>query len=412
MTMMMKMKSKKYSTTLLLLISLSFSFATQSFTSTFISIVHQRQSQLHQQQHHQHLNLRPLERNRNNILILSIRGGALVNNSDNSSMMSSSTSLSLSTAASILSHSLASSSSLLRQALISGTPLHALGALYFVCALTVVPLTWISTAYSFSVGYGLSIATMALALLSCFPTTTTTTIPTQLIVLMSPSHMATLTALLYGLRLAIFIYVREHTVESKRRQFQTLNKTPPIKRTPLALGVSVLYVCMISPLLFALRAGSSSDSGVSTISSSGSISRKIQWVSTTVAIFGMLLESIADQHKYQIKRRHEQKNKGEETPKNMFVGPTTWTYKLCRHPNYLGEILHWIGLFGVGSVSSFGTFSPVAWISGVLGLYGILNIMFGASKRLDTKQTEMYSGQSVFEEWKTKVTWSLIPFVK
>jgi len=45
-------------------------------------------------------------------------------------------------------------------------------------------------------------------------------------------------------------------------------------------------------------------------------------------------------------------------------------------------------------------------------LYGILNIMFGASSRLDKKQNEMYSGQSVYEEWKTKVTSSLIPFIK
>lgn len=176
-----------------------------------------------------------------------------------------------------------------------------------------------------------------------------------------------------------------------------MNKTPVLKRTPLALGVSLLFAFMMSPLLFALRA-----------SSTGSIETgsTIQWVSASVATFGMLLESIADQHKYQVKR---QQNKAKQETK-VFVGPTTWSYKLCRHPNYLGEILHWIGLFGVGSVS-FGA-SPVAWISSLLGLYGILNIMFGASSRLDKKQNEMYSGQSGYEEWKKKVTSSLIPFLK
>lgn len=310
---------------------------------------------------------------------------------------------------------LASSSSLLRQALVYGTPLHALGALYVVASLTVVPLTWISTAYSFSVGYGLSIATMALALLGSFPATRTTT--TTTLFALAPSHMVATTALLYGIRLATFIYVREHSVESKKQQFQALNKTPPLKRTPLAMGVSILYVCMISPALFALRAGSTSaiPSGyTTTLGTVGSMSHKIQVVSACVAVFGMILEAIADQHKYQIKRQQQQQqqqHKSKEEAKTfLFVGPTTWSYKLCRHPNYLGEILHWIGLFGVGSVS-FGT-SPVAWISGVIGLCGILSIMFGASARLDKKQVELYHGQSTFEEWKKTVTSSLIPCFK
>ncbi len=168
---------------------------------------------------------------------------------------------------------------------------------------------------------------------------------------------------------------------------------------------------MISPALFALRADSTSSSSSSSIAIPPS-GYKFQMVSACVAVFGMILEAIADQHKYQRKRQQQQhKSKKEEVSKKvLFVGPTTWTYKLCRHPNYLGEILHWIGLFGVGSVS-FGT-SPVAWISGVIGLGGILSIMLGASARLDIKQDEMYHGQSMFEEWKKTVPSSLIPFFK
>lgn len=377
------------------------SFAAQS-TSAFVSVQKQQQ---HQHQHHRPNQQQQLSQ-RNNIHILNIRGGAIVNNNNNN--MSSSTSL-----ASAI-HPLTST---LRQALTSGTAMHGIGALYAVSCLTVVPLTWYRTAYSFSVGYGLAIATMALALLGSFPvititTAATTTTSTSFMTLAKkvavavagadPSLIATITALLYGLRLSLFIYIRENTVESKRQQFEAMNKTPVLKRTPLAMGVSLLYAFMMSPVLFALRSASSTGSIIET----GSMKHTIQWVSVGVATFGMLLESIADQHKYQVKR---QQNKAKQETK-VFVGPTTWSYKLCRHPNYLGEILHWIGLFGVGSIS-LGK-SPVAWVSSLLGLYGILNIMFGASSRLDKKQNEMYSGQSVYEEWKTKVTSSLIPFIK
>ena len=384
----MKMKSK---CGLPFISAALFSLLAIQSTSAFASVQHQhRDIKIKQPRHLPHRT------------IFDIRGGALVNDNNNyiNAMSSSSTSSSLAAAMLNLPFTFTSS---LRQTLITGTPLHALGALYVISSLTVVPLTWYSTAYSFSVGYGLSIATMAMALLASFPisiTTATTILETN------PSHIATITALIYGLRLAIFIYVREHTVESKRQQFKQLNKTPPLKRTPLALGVSILYPLMISPVLFALRASS----GAST-SSSGSISHAIQLVSVGVAAFGIILESIADQHKYQVNRQNKQlPNNSTKNETKLFVGPTTWSYKLCRHPNYLGEILHWIGLFGVGSVT-FGT-SAVAWISGLLGLYGILSIMFGASSRLDTKQNEMYSGQNEYAEWKKRVPSSLIPFVK
>lgn len=292
----------------------------------------------------------------------------------------------LSTTTSALSSTIGPVIETLHQTLVSGTPLRAIGALYAVASLTVVPLTWYRTAYSFSVGYGLSVAAMAAVLLSAFPSNFSVSMAS------APTLLA-LTALIYGVRLGGFIFLRERTVESKRKAFDDMNKRPILKRTPLALGVSLLYALMMSPALFALRGAVKA----------GSVSEKAQVFFTGVAAFGMLLESIADQHKYEAKR---QSKEGED----KFVGPTTWSYKLCRHPNYLGEILHWFGLFAAGSVS-FGK-SITAWVAGVLGLWGILAIMFGSSAGLDKKQAEKYDGQSAYEEWKGKVTSSIIPFIK
>mmetsp|Transcript_7332 Transcript_7332/g.12923 ORF Transcript_7332/g.12923 Transcript_7332/m.12923 type:complete len:330 (+) Transcript_7332:116-1105(+) len=273
----------------------------------------------------------------------------------------------------------------LQTALVSGTPLKAMGAQFAVASLTVLPITWYRCAYSFSVGYGLSVSTMSLALLSSFssPNSNFTN---------APSILA-LTALIYGIRLAAFIFVRERAVESKRKIFDELDKISRLKRTPLALGLSFLYACMFSPALFAFRAGSLT---------AGSVSQWAQKFSTSVAFFGMILEAVADQHKYTVKQRS---GHGAD----RFVGPTSWSYRLCRHPNYLGEILQWVGIFGAGAVT-FGK-SGVAWICGVFGLWGILSLMLRQSLALDEKQSEKYGGQPAYEKWKETVTASVIPFI-
>ena len=76
----------------------------------------------------------------------------------------------------------------------------------------------------------------------------------------------------------------------------------------------------------------------------------------------------------------------------------------------LGEIKHWLGVFGAGAV----TFrkSILAWVTGSLGLYGIFSIMLTASKRLDKKQQEKYGGQEAFDEWAGQVSSSLVPLIK
>ncbi len=208
----------------------------------------------------------------------------------------------------------------------------------------------------------------------------------------TPSILAA-TAVIYGARLALFLLLREFSVDSKRKQVKGFDKTPRLKRTPLALSVSLLYAFMTSPALFALRGAVEA----------GSAFEKVQLVSTGVAAFGMILESVADQHKYEAKRRSKESE-------DKFVGPSSWSYKLVRHPNYLGEILFWVGLFGAGSVSFHK--SIVAWLCGSLGLYAILSIMLGSSGRLDVKQEEKYGGQPKFEEWKDSVKYSVIPFFK
>lgn len=72
--------------------------------------------------------------------------------------------------------------------------------------------------------------------------------------------------------------------------------------------------------------------------------------------------------------------------------------------------MHWFGLFAAGA-ASFGK-SVTPWIAGTLGLWGILSIMLGASKKLDEKQGKNYGGQAAYDRWRESVKWSVIPFLK
>jgi steroid 5-alpha reductase family enzyme len=150
---------------------------------------------------------------------------------------------------------------------------------------------------------------------------------------------------------------------------------------------------MVAPVLYALRGGEKPGSF-------------FLWTGIKIASAGLVLvlETVADQHKYRSKRRHALAY-GHEN----FVGPTLGTYSLCRHPNYLGELVFWFGLY-MGGVMDFEN-SWTAWIASTAGLFCIVSIMLGSTKRLELKQKEDYGGQPTFEQWRARVRAPLVPGV-
>jgi steroid 5-alpha reductase family enzyme len=89
---------------------------------------------------------------------------------------------------------------------------------------------------------------------------------------------------------------------------------------------------------------------------------KIAMSGAYLAWFGAVVEAVADAQKCLVK----QANKDSE---GKFVGPTALVYRISRHPNYLGEVLFWVGLL-VGAAPSFGKSIP-AWACSILGAVGI-----------------------------------------
>ena len=256
-------------------------------------------------------------------------------------------------------------------------------ALWGIASAVVVPLTLYRQAFSFSVGYGFSVFAMAVTLLSAFSP----------IVWNSSSYLLTVAVAFYGLRLGSFLALRNIVNKTKARELKSFDKTPRLKRIPFAIGVALFYAFMCTPALYGLRAPPAV----------GSVASKIAFGGVGIAFGGALLEAIADWHKLFVKQKYGNNNA------DIFVGPTGGVYQLCRHPNYLGEVMFWLGLV-VGGAPSFGK-SITAWVCSLLGLYGIVGIMRNATSRLDKKQQEKYKGQDAYELWTNQVTAPLVPFV-
>uniref|UniRef100_A0A7S3L3F8 Steroid 5-alpha reductase C-terminal domain-containing protein n=1 Tax=Amphora coffeiformis TaxID=265554 RepID=A0A7S3L3F8_9STRA len=274
-----------------------------------------------------------------------------------------------------------------KNALTSESDWKGLLALMVIANLTLIPLTMVRNAYCFTVGYGASVLTMALGLGLAFEVPFLEFFQTS----RPPELWLTLVTLLYGVRLSLFLAWREGSVPRMRDQTGPFQRKPVLMVLPLAVTLGVLYSMMVSPVFYALRNPAKSAAMVS-----------VSWFGVTVASLGLVLEAVADQHKYEAKRHHEIAY-GEK----RFVGPTSLTYALCRHPNYLGEVMFWMGLW-MGSIPSYGT-NILAWIITTLGLVCILVIMKGSAERLDKKQKEWYGGQPDFEKWKRNVKGSLVP---
>ena len=131
----------------------------------------------------------------------------------------------------------------------------------------------------------------------------------------------------------------------------------------------------------------------------------VQLCGLATTYLGIVIEAVADQQKYNTKKKAMV---AYGDPK--FIGPTGGLYSITRHPNYTGELLFWLGLFVCGAVCFEG--NVIAWTFSTFGLWSIVSIMLGSTKRLERKQEDMYGKQKKFQDWREQVRWPLIPFVE
>jgi steroid 5-alpha reductase family enzyme len=128
---------------------------------------------------------------------------------------------------------------------------------------------------------------------------------------------------------------------------------------------------------------------------------KFSWmlvIGGMVWLSGLLIEGFADDQKFRYKNKPENNN--------IWIDTGLWKYS--RHPNYLGEIMCWIGiyLFAYGSLSAaqkiYGVISPLVIAALLLFISGI--------PILEKKADEKWKESKDYQKYK-KRTAILIPFV-
>jgi len=109
---------------------------------------------------------------------------------------------------------------------------------------------------------------------------------------------------------------------------------------------------------------------------------------------GLILEGIADKQKSAFKF------------KNPSIFCNTGLYSLIRCPNYLGEIIFWIGTWVMG-IGFYKT--ALEWVISLIGMVCIVYIMFGSTKRLEKTQISRYGSLPEFQKY-SKTVPILIPW--
>lgn len=261
-------------------------------------------------------------------------------------------------------------------------PWNLLGILLIVSAV-LCAVGFYKFVYFLSIGYGFAIAGGGLAILIMYFVNPSAT-PLWIVL------VQTVLFIVYGVRLSGFLLVREFkNVTFKKTDVakDTLAKNDEKKMPIFVLAtiwvfVSILYVAQVSPMLFRYD--------------NGSIDYIVPIIGFLVSVVGILLESLAD------------KQKSAQKKERPDMVATKGLYKMCRCPNYFGEILFWTGVF----ISGITTYANAGqWIVAVVAYICIVFIMFNGAQRLEKRQMARYGKDEEYNTYanKTPIIIPLLP---
>jgi steroid 5-alpha reductase family enzyme len=245
-------------------------------------------------------------------------------------------------------------------------------------ALIISAIGFYRVVYFISIGYAFSIGTMAIIT------------PLRYIENLTwASALQNMLLVLWGLRLGIYLVQREFRASYHEKSSSTHQRFAEMAwyiKVLIWVSVSLLYVLMFSPSLFVLTASSATSFWITDL---------VQIAGLVIMGGGLVLEAVADKQKSDFKTAF---------PRRFCnVG----LYRWVRCPNYLGEIIFWVGNWVVG-VKAYT--SPLKWITSLGGLVGIVLIMIGSTRRLERGQDERYADQPKYQEYIRAVP-VLFPFV-
>ena len=146
--------------------------------------------------------------------------------------------------------------------------------------------------------------------------------------------------------------------------------------------VSALYTAQVSPMLYRYM--------------NEAKDLIVPLVGAAISVFGLILESVAD----------NQKSAQKKVNPDMVA--TQGLYKMVRCPNYLGEIVFWTGVF-VSGITAYANVGQ--WILAIVAYICIVFIMFNGAQRLEKRQMERYGDDPAYNEYanKTPIILPLLP---
>ena len=250
--------------------------------------------------------------------------------------------------------------------------------IFFLVALVVCLVGFYKYVYFLSIGYGFAVLGIGV---------TMAIMGAMGIFNMSlPHYILCVLFVVYGSRLSGFLLIREIKNASYRKTLKEAtgeeSAMPIFVKVAIWVCVAALYVAQTSPVFFRVYNG-------------GEVSG-FTWAGILVCIAGIVLETIAD----------NQKSAQKKARPNMVA--TQGLYKMCRCPNYFGEIIFWTGIF----VSSLDILSGVGqWLMAVISYICIVFIMFNGAQRLEKRQMARYGNNKEYNDYanKTPIIIPLLP---
>ena len=227
----------------------------------------------------------------------------------------------------------------------------------------------------FSIGYGLAIATTGIILGGLYSSSIT-----------SIMGIACILFILYGVRLSVFLAVREFKNHSYQKKMGMEIKDGKgmnfFVKSVIWLSCTLLYFMMCAPVIYRF------------VNKAGTDTCFV--VGMVIAFLGVWIEIVEDEKKSSLKK----KNPDRFCDKGL--------YRIVRCPNYLGELLLWLGVFisGITALNGVGQ-----WIVAIFGLVGIFYVMFSGAKRIEVRQDKSYGKMEEYQKYiqKTPIMIPLLP---
>jgi steroid 5-alpha reductase family enzyme len=130
---------------------------------------------------------------------------------------------------------------------------------------------------------------------------------------------------------------------------------------------------------------------IATFSIESPILNILAYVGLAIYLLGLIIESFADYQKYTFINNED--NKG------MWIDSGLWKYS--RHPNYLGEMMVWIGVY-IFTLSSLTGILPFIMLASPLFI--ILLLIFGSGiPMLEKSANKRWGDNPKYQEYKKRV---------